>query len=216
MFRKKKGDDEDMADLGPEIRDSGDMTAPPLKPFTRRGTHGPAKLPGPAAPAAPARPAIPRRAGEAPSALRRLDRSRPGDADAGTLTVGREICLSGEITSCMKLIVEGRVEATLTDAQAIDVAETGFFKGTAEVEEADISGLFEGELVARDRLTVQATGRIKGSIRYGRIVIEAGGQISGDMQALPSTADEAPEPGPFARPSPSDFPTGGGSGSDPK
>ena len=92
--------------------------------------------------------------------------------------------MNGEITSCDKLVVEGEVEASLSDAGVIEVAPTGVFKGNAQVDEADISGRFEGELVARDRLIVRAGGRISGSIRYGRIVIESGGEISGDMQTL--------------------------------
>ncbi|MBT8002036.1 MAG: polymer-forming cytoskeletal protein, partial [Rhodospirillales bacterium] len=104
------------------------------------------------------------------------------------LVVGREICLNGEITSCDTLVVEGEVEATLTDARLIDVAETGLFKGSATVDEAEINGRFDGDLTARDLLTVRAGGRVSGTIRYGRIVIESGGEITGDTQAL-STAD---------------------------
>jgi len=103
------------------------------------------------------------------------------------LIVGRDITLSGEISACDRLVVEGQVEASLPSARIIEVAPTGFFKGSADVEEADISGRYEGELIARDRLIVRAGGRIRGTIRYGRIVIESGGQISGDMQTLEGT-----------------------------
>ena len=64
--------------------------------------------------------------------------------------------------------------------------KTGFFKGNVVVEEADISGRFEGELTVTSQLTVRAGGRVSGTIRYGKIVIEAGGEISGDMSALSS------------------------------
>ena len=81
-------------------------------------------------------------------------------------------------------------------ARIIEVAPSGFFKGSADVEEADISGRFEGDLIARDRLVVRAGGLINGTIRYGRIVIESGGEISGDMQALASPCEaETPEEG---------------------
>jgi len=106
------------------------------------------------------------------------------DDEANRLTVGRNICLNGEITACEKLVVDGRVEATLTDAHAIEVSPTGFFKGNADVMEAEISGKFEGTLVAKDLLTIHKDGRVDGSVRYGRIVIEAGGEISGDMASL--------------------------------
>ena len=113
--------------------------------------------------------------------------------DNRRLIVGRDIQLSGEIKSCDKLIVEGRVEVSISNARVLEIAPTGFFNGQAEVEEADISGRFEGELVARDRLVVRSGGRVRGAVRYGRIVIESGGEISGDMQTLdntdPGTAD---------------------------
>ena len=129
-------------------------------------------------------PDIPRRNVEGPSSPARAERVRPTDTESRKLTVGREICLKGEITACDKLIVEGEVEVSLSNARAIEVAPSGFFKGNAEVDEADISGQFEGELVARDKLIVRASGKVSGSIRYGRIIIESGGQISGDMKAL--------------------------------
>ena len=110
-----------------------------------------------------------------------------GDGDGKRLVVGRDIRLSGEITACDKLVVEGHIEVSLQDARVIEVSQTGYFKGNADVEEADISGNFEGELIARDRLVVRSGGRISGTIRYGRIVIESGGEISGDMQTLDGT-----------------------------
>ena len=104
--------------------------------------------------------------------------------DANQLTVGKNITLSGKIVACEKLIVEGHVEATLNDAQIIDVSKGGYFKGSADVTEASISGKFIGTLVAKDLLTVHKGGHVEGSIRYGRIIIEAGGEITGDMSSL--------------------------------
>lgn len=106
--------------------------------------------------------------------------------------VGREIMLSGQITSCDRLIVEGRVEATLSDSKAIEIAESGYFKGSAEIDSADIAGSFEGNLTVRERITIRSTGRVTGQIRYGQIEIEAGGEIGGDIQpqraAKPATS----------------------------
>jgi len=101
------------------------------------------------------------------------------------LTVGREITLSGEINSCDMLVIEGSVEANLTNCRDVDIAESGLFKGSASIEEAEIRGRFEGNLVVRKRLLIKASGRVSGTIRYGQIEIECGGQISGDIQAQP-------------------------------
>ncbi len=102
------------------------------------------------------------------------------------LIVGRDIVLNGQITACDQLVVEGRVEAALENSQSIEIAETGVFKGSAVIEEATISGNFEGSLTVRGELTVKATGRIEGEIRYGKLCIESGGQLVGTVEVLPA------------------------------
>ena len=76
------------------------------------------------------------------------------------LVVGRQIVLKGEINSCDRLIVEGKVEAIMKDCREIEIADTGTFKGQVEFDRADIGGVFEGELTAREHLVVRATGRV--------------------------------------------------------
>lgn len=177
MFRRNK--DESGPQTGPEETNGG---APPLKPFSKNASHIPSKPPA-KAPAISAGSS--QRSLESVSPKIRTDHhSHHGEADSKKLIVGRDIRLNGEITSCERLIVEGHIEVTLSDARFIDVAPTGFFKGNAEVKEADISGRFDGELVASDRLIVRAGGKVSGSIRYGSIVIESGGEVTGDMRPL--------------------------------
>ena len=100
------------------------------------------------------------------------------------LIVGREIELSGEISACETLVVEGRVEASLSDSQRLEIAESGSFKGDVEIDEAIVAGRFEGDLTARQRLVIRSTGRVDGNVRYGDIEINAGGRIVGHVEAL--------------------------------
>ena len=113
-----------------------------------------------------------------------------GGSDGKKLIVGRDIALSGEISSCEKLVVEGRVEANITECSEIEIAEPGTFKGEATIDVAVISGRFEGSMVVRDLLIVHSTGRISGSVRYGQIEIERGGQIEGDVRLIGEATDE--------------------------
>ena len=71
------------------------------------------------------------------------------DAETVKLIVGREISLSGEITACDRLVVEGSVEANLANCRDIDIAETGLFKGSASIDDVEIRGRFEGTLNVR-------------------------------------------------------------------
>jgi cytoskeletal protein CcmA (bactofilin family) len=52
-----------------------------------------------------------------------------------------------------------------------------------------VRGRFEGNLVVRKRLFIRATGRVSGTIRYGQLEIERGGQISGDIQSGEESAE---------------------------
>ncbi len=103
-------------------------------------------------------------------------------ADEKRLIVGKGILLKGEISSCDRFVVEGRVEADLIDSEVLVIAEGGEYRGTAVIEEADISGVFEGTLTVAKRIMVRSTGRINGEVRYGELEIERGGRISGDVQ----------------------------------
>ncbi len=192
MFGRKKdenpnetGGEKATEEAKPEQAPQEEFAAPPLKPFAKSGSHH----------STPKPPSAPLRSNEAarrstnteiPGAPRRGSRSTQNNGDSGKrLTVGRDICLNGQITACEKLVVEGSVEAELSEAMMIEVASTGTFKGTADVENADISGLYDGDLTVRGKLTIRPGGRIKGKVLYSIIVIEAGGQINGSMEALP-------------------------------
>ena len=97
------------------------------------------------------------------------------------LTVGPNIKLKGvEITDCDTLVVEGLVEATM-DSRVIQIADQGEFKGSAEIDIAEIRGVFDGNLTVREKLVIHSTGKVTGKIRYGKIVIEEGGQLSGEI-----------------------------------
>lgn len=115
-----------------------------------------------------------------------------GYGEGKKLIVGRDIALSGQISSCEKLVVEGRVEANIAECREIEISETGTFKGEAEIDVAEVGGTFEGTLLARDLLMVRANGRVTGKVRYGRLEIERGGQINGDVRVYGSDgADDA-------------------------
>ena len=106
----------------------------------------------------------------------------PGQEGGSRLIVGPNIKLKGvEITDCDTLVVEGTVEATM-DSRVIQIAATGAFKGSADIDIAEIHGQFDGNLTVRQKLVIYAQGKVTGTIRYGKVVIEEGGQLSGDVQ----------------------------------
>lgn len=121
------------------------------------------------------------------------------EAPAKLLIVGPDITLAGEITACDRLVVEGSVQVTLNRTRAIEIAPSGrFTNGRAEVEEADIAGLYEGELTVRGRLLIRATGKVSGSVRYGELELERGGRLTGSVAVLEAGPMAEIEPPPAA------------------
>jgi cytoskeletal protein CcmA (bactofilin family) len=126
-------------------------------------------------------------AGQAPAAAANPQQAQPAAPASkegeSKLTVGPNIKLKGvEITDCDTLVVEGSVEATM-DSRVIQISERGAFKGSAEIDVAEIRGLFDGNLTVRQKLVIYSTGKVTGKVRYGKVVIEEGGQLSGEIEA---------------------------------
>ena len=122
------------------------------------------------------------------------------DTQGSQLFVGPNIKLRGvEISDCDVLIVEGHVEATV-NSKAMQIAKPGTLNGVAVIDVAEIDGEFSGELTAHAKLIVRGTGRVSGKIRYGRLIVADGGEISGDVQRIDaSRAVEVKAEAPVAR-----------------
>lgn len=146
-------------------------------PFGKREENVPHSILNSAAAQQPvARPAQP-----APAPQATADK----DTGAGNrLIVGPDVRLKGaEILDCDTLVVEGHVEATM-DSRIIRIAEKGEFNGKVGIDIAEIRGTFTGELNVRDQLIIHSTGKVNGTVRYGKVLIEEGGQLCGDIQMM--------------------------------
>jgi cytoskeletal protein CcmA (bactofilin family) len=180
MFRSKKGSGQSSEPTQePSVPQVAQDTILP-KPAPSKSVTSPAKLTSGAGFPVD----LPRRgATDLPGFASRTDVGASSAKDK-VLVVGRDIHLKGHVSACERMIVEGQVELTVSGSRHIQIGSNGMFKGTVDVTEADIAGRFEGELIVRERLSVRSSGRIKGRIRYGHIVIEAGGEITGEVSAL--------------------------------
>jgi cytoskeletal protein CcmA (bactofilin family) len=194
MFGRKKDEEEDEMQVGiPAEADAEQAPRIALKP----APNGP--RPAGYAPAA-AKPE-PRKPQEHPRANGGNGNGNGSVAPAAApeakrLIVGRDIVLNGAIHSCDKLIVDGRVEASLSDCREMEITETGTFKGDAAVDVALISGHFEGTLVARELLLVRAKGSVSGEVRFARLEVERGGEIEGEVSVVSGEQRLAPSPRP--------------------
>ena len=102
------------------------------------------------------------------------------DSDGKRLTVGKDMSLKGaEISDCDRLVIEGTIDGTLVSGRYLEIDHGGIFTGSAVVDNAEIAGTFDGELTVHNRLSIRASGLVRGKVRYGQLEIERGGRVNG-------------------------------------
>lgn len=119
----------------------------------------------------------------------------PEEAAGSKLFVGVNIKLKGvEISNCDVLVIEGQVDATI-DSKVMEISKPGTLTGTAMIDVAEIHGEFSGELTARTKLVVHGTGRVTGTVRYGKLVVAEGGTLDGELKQIDAASPARPEKG---------------------
>ena len=186
-------------DRPPEPQDARNTGKPGLRP----AVYDPPGSQAGHARALPPDPAALRDTGAAPSRVEPAPAERhplpavaapaPAQPPGSKLFVGVNIKLKGvEVSDCDLLVVEGHVEATV-HSKEMQIMQPGTLNGTALVDVAEVHGEFTGELTARTRLVVHGTGKVCGTIRYGKLIVAEGGTISGDMKQTDAKQSEAVE-----------------------
>ena len=154
--------------------------------------RSPSTSPQPAPPAPASSPSVPvppaaSHLVKPPVVEKPIEQPLPAERREARLTVGPEIKMKGaEIVDCDTLVVEGRLEATL-DTRVLQIAEHGSFNGVVSVDVAEIHGRLDGEITARKQLIVHGTARVSGKIRYQRIQVSEGAEISGEIAVIDSS-----------------------------
>jgi cytoskeletal protein CcmA (bactofilin family) len=160
----------------PGSQSAAQQTSPANSAAPAGSSFAPSYNKVPAPTAAPATiPAAPAQASTQPSS--KLD----GIEAERRLTVGYGITLTGEVSDCDRLVIYGKVNAKLANVKFLQISDSGKFNGSAQIEQAEISGVFEGELQVTNNITITSTGRVNGKITYGSIEIRPGGKFTGEI-----------------------------------
>ena len=118
----------------------------------------------------------------------------------GIVIVGRGTRITGEITDCFRLEIQGVVEGTIV-ADALVIHAGGSVTGRLQANHAEVHGNFNGQLQIAELLDVRSTGRVEGELAYGKLAVAMGGHISGNV-----TTPEATHLLVSSEPSPSEQP----------
>ncbi|CAB1115141.1 unnamed protein product [Ectocarpus sp. CCAP 1310/34] len=117
---------------------------------------------------------------------------------SNSLVIGEGVLFEGATEGCAAAVVGGKLVGTVK-SKRLEVTRAGKMEGTAVVEMAEIAGAFEGNLTVTKALKICSTGRFKGEVSFGSIVVENGGKLEGKVnyggcrEPVMKTAKEPPQ-----------------------
>ena len=104
-------------------------------------------------------------------------------AAKGLATLGSGLTVKGQISGDEDLQVEGKVEGPITlKGQRLTVGASGEIVSDVHAREVIVYGKVRGNLFAEDRVEVKKDGSVIGNITGGRVLIEDGAYLKGQIE----------------------------------
>ncbi|HYM96921.1 MAG TPA: polymer-forming cytoskeletal protein [Candidatus Sulfotelmatobacter sp.] len=104
------------------------------------------------------------------------------DSGQRKFTMGPNDSLEGKLNYDGSIHVDGRAEGELRVTGNIDVASGAAVKALLEGANVTLKGNLEGEVTARDKLTLGKNARLSGDIVVRRLQIEDGATLNGHVR----------------------------------
>lgn len=87
--------------------------------------------------------------------------------------------IEGSIRSEGSIRIDGTFKGDIHTSGRLVIGPAGRVEGRVDCMNCESEGLVMGELRVAELLSLKATSRVDGEIRYGRMAVEAGAQIVG-------------------------------------
>jgi cytoskeletal protein CcmA (bactofilin family) len=96
--------------------------------------------------------------------------------------IGRNITIRGNVSGGEDLVVEGRVEGTVTLSHHLTVQGSGVVEADLDVEDLTVNGTVQGDIRATRSVSLSADAKVVGNIRAPRVVIQDGARFKGRVE----------------------------------
>ena len=100
------------------------------------------------------------------------------------LIIREDTFLKGEIRNAVRVEVYGYLEGEV-HGDLLIVQPGGRCFGKVKVENADIRGTLQGDIVVRQLVSIRAGGEVSGNVKYGKLVMELGGNLTAEVRNIP-------------------------------
>lgn len=99
----------------------------------------------------------------------------------GPCIIGKQITIRGNLTGNEDLVVEGRVEGSISLGNHLTVEKTGSLEADVEVEDLTVMGELKGDMIAHTSVSINADAKVVGNVRAPRVIIEDGARFRGNI-----------------------------------
>ena len=117
----------------------------------------------------------------APSALLRINET--GDVLQGSMHIPVNGQQATDLSGYETVLVDGRLEGSVTRVEWFSLAREGAFTGTADTAYADLSGSVKGEIHCSQKLIIRSTARVKGTLSASLVEIHPGAIIEATIKS---------------------------------
>ena len=108
--------------------------------------------------------------------------SNPYDSATERASIlGPTLYFKGDLTADEDLLIQGRVEGSITHTQRLTVGAQGTVKANIRAQTIVIEGTVEGDLQAEKAIQIKETARLKGNVQAPSVSIIEGAQFNGGV-----------------------------------
>ena len=106
--------------------------------------------------------------------------------------IGKSIIVKGELTGDEDLEIEGTVEGDVRlPNHVLTIGAHGHVKAEVTAKCVQVVGHVAGNVIATERVEIQASGVVEGDIRAPRLLVQEGAVVNGAIQMSPDKANAA-------------------------
>ncbi len=103
-------------------------------------------------------------------------------------TIGRDAKFKGELIIEQSARILGNFEGRIVSQGEVHIAEGALCKATVEARSVIVDGNVEGDILARERLSLSGKARVKGDITAAAIIVAEGATYVGQCKVGPQAA----------------------------
>jgi cytoskeletal protein CcmA (bactofilin family) len=112
----------------------------------------------------------------------KAESKRRSDAEASSCVIGKNIQIRGKLSGAENLVVEGRIEGSVSLRNHLTIEQTGVVEADLEVKDLTVNGVLHGDIQADGGVQMSQGAKVVGNIRAPRLVLEDGARFRGTIE----------------------------------